>query len=123
GPERMRPSCDGSPPAGATAQLLRFPAVIWPARATLTMIAGPETGAVFALESNESILGRGAEANLRFDEPSVSRCHARITCAGPGSYFLEDLGSTNGTYVGGRPVRRSALRSGDRVQLGRECVF
>jgi two-component system cell cycle response regulator len=119
----VRPIFDDSPPTGATPQMFVFPAVICPDRATLTMIGGPETGAVFALESNETVLGRGAEANLRFDEPSVSRCHARITCGGPGSYFLEDLGSTNGTYVGGRPVRRSALRSGDRVQLGRECVF
>jgi diguanylate cyclase (GGDEF)-like protein len=91
-------------PSTETPEMFVFPAVICPDRATLTMIGGPDAGQVF-------------------DEPSVSRLHARITCSGASAYFIEDLGSTNGTFVGGRSVRRSSLRSGDRVQLGRECVF
>jgi diguanylate cyclase (GGDEF)-like protein len=110
-------------PTGVTPQMSFSPDLICPDRATLTMISGPEVGAVFALESSEVVLGRGSEASLRIDEPSVSRSHARITFSGPGSYAIEDLGSTNGTFVGGRPVKRAALDSGDRVQIGRECVF
>ncbi len=37
--------------------------------------------------------------------------------------MIEDLGSTNGTFVAGRRIRRSTLTSGDRLQIGRECIF
>jgi diguanylate cyclase (GGDEF)-like protein len=108
----------------ATPHAIVFPVVIRPDRATLTAISGRDAGKTFPLDGDEIVLGRGTEATLRLDEPSVSRVHARITCSRVGrSYVLEDLGSTNGTFVGGRRIRRTALASGDRVQVGRECVF
>jgi two-component system cell cycle response regulator len=109
-------------PTGATPQMAVSSEFILD-RATLTMFAGPDIGAVFALGSPEIVLGRGVEATVQLDEPSVSRCHAKISRMGPDSYVIEDLGSTNGTYVGGRRIRSATLQSGDRVQLGRECVF
>jgi two-component system cell cycle response regulator len=118
----IRPIADELRMAGATPQMSVSSSVRLD-RAMLTMFSGPDVGAVFALVSGETIIGRGADATLRLDEPSVSRLHAKITRIGSDAYLLEDLGSANGTYVGGRPIRRAALRSGDRVQLGRECVF
>jgi pSer/pThr/pTyr-binding forkhead associated (FHA) protein len=53
------------------------------------------------------------------DDPYTSRFHAWITCE-DGHYFVEDLGSTNGTLLNGQPlVRRRPLVNGDRVRIGR----
>ena len=62
-------------------------------------------------------LGRAPGCDLVLDDSTVSKHHARIRCdAGP---QIEDLHSTNGTYVNGRPVEGpSALRRGDRIALG-----
>jgi two-component system cell cycle response regulator len=106
----------------ATPQMSVSPTLILD-RATLTMLVGPEPGAVFPLTSGVTVLGRGTDATLRFDEPSVSRLHAKITCAGGDAYVIEDLDSTNGTYVGGTLVHAAPLHSGDRIQLGSACVF
>jgi two-component system cell cycle response regulator len=92
-------------------------------RATLTVLTGPDAGAVFSLESAEVVLGRGSDATLRFDEPTVSRRHAAIRCPGRGVYLIEDLDSLNGTYVGGVLTHSAPLRSGDRVQLGGACTL
>ena len=51
--------------------------------------------------------------------PHVSSCHARVTLE-DGRLFVEDLGSKNGTLVNGTEVKRSALKAGDVLQLGRK---
>jgi two-component system cell cycle response regulator len=106
-----------------TPHTIVLPLAVRADRATLTMIAGPEPGATFTLEADETILGRGSGSDYLLDDPSVSRKHVRITCGDDGHYVIEDLASTNGTFVSGRRVRRTTLRSGDRLQLGRECIF
>ncbi len=92
-------------------------------RATLMVLAGVGEGATFTLEHDVTVLGRGTNATIVVDDASVSRRHARITRSADGAYAIEDLGSTNGTFVGGRRVQRATLTSGERVQLGRESVF
>jgi pSer/pThr/pTyr-binding forkhead associated (FHA) protein len=77
----------------------------------------------FALGSEVMIVGRDAEADIRVDEPLVSRLHARIERRG-GGYVLLDLGSTNLTKVNGEVVAERELRHGDSVRFARaECVF
>jgi two-component system cell cycle response regulator len=92
-------------------------------RATLMVLAGVGEGATFTLEHDVTVLGRGTNATIVVDDASVSRRHARITRSADGAYAIEDLGSTNGTFVAGRRVQRAPLTSGERVQLGRESVF
>jgi diguanylate cyclase (GGDEF)-like protein len=87
------------------------------------MIAGPDAGVTFSLDRDETIIGRGANATVILDDPSVSRQHARISRDDRAHHFIEDLGSANGTFVDGRRIRRAALSPGDRVQLGRDSVF
>lgn len=64
-------------------------------------------------------IGRAARADFVVDAPLVSRIHCRLTATGRGDLHVEDLGSTNGTYVNDRRVRRAALASGDVLRVGR----
>jgi diguanylate cyclase (GGDEF)-like protein len=100
-----------------------LPATPPPDRATLTVLAGESAGRTFAVGEGATILGRGLDSTIPIDEISVSRHHARITRGEDGRYVLEDLGSTNGTFLGARRVEREPLRSGDRLQLGPHCVL
>ncbi|MBX3217655.1 MAG: GGDEF domain-containing protein [Labilithrix sp.] len=87
-------------------------------RATLTVLAGINAGQVYALDGTEHVIGRGTEADIWVEDGGVSRRHARITCRSDGRYFVEDLGSTNGTFVGTQRVDVLEIRPGDRVQVG-----
>ena len=101
-----------------TEKTLAIPSKVKNDRATFTVLTGFNAGQVFALDANEHVLGRGTEADLWAEDPAVSRKHARITVQMDGDYLLEDLKSTNGTFVSARRIERCTLRSGDRVQLG-----
>jgi DNA-binding winged helix-turn-helix (wHTH) protein len=71
-----------------------------------------------ALQPGENLIGRGAEAAIWIDDESVSRRHARISI-GPSGATIEDLGSKNGTYIGGRKLHRaSPLSNRDTVRIG-----
>ena len=63
-------------------------------------------------------VGRATVADLVVDAPFLSRVHCRIT-ARADALMVEDLKSTNGTFVNGRRVERAALGDGDRLMLGR----
>jgi diguanylate cyclase (GGDEF)-like protein len=87
-------------------------------RATLTILSGMNAGQVFALDGTEHVIGRGTEADLWVEDGGVSRRHARIACRGDGRYFVEDLGSTNGTFIGSQRIQSQEIKNGDRIQLG-----
>lgn len=101
------------------------------AHATLVIERGDIPGTEFRLVNDESTIGRWDADNGIFpdvdldahdSDAKVSRRHARIIRRG-GSYFIEDLGSTNGTYVNrGRrllPGNPQALNDGDEVIVGK----
>jgi pSer/pThr/pTyr-binding forkhead associated (FHA) protein len=64
-------------------------------------------------------IGRAPRADFVVDAPLVSRLQCRITVAEDGSAEVEDLTSTNGTWVNGRRETRQALHEGDLVRVGR----
>lgn len=64
-------------------------------------------------------LGRAVRADFILDAPLVSRIHCRLTASPAGEFEVEDLKSTNGTFVNGERVKRSALKAGDRLRIGR----
>jgi DNA-binding winged helix-turn-helix (wHTH) protein len=75
-------------------------------------------GARAALRDGEHIIGRSPDAELFVDAASVSRRHARIRVAGDEA-SVEDLGSTNGTFVGERRIKSAApLADGDVIRIG-----
>ncbi|MEJ5313935.1 MULTISPECIES: FHA domain-containing protein [Anaerolinea] len=94
-----------------------------PAGYQLIMRSGPQTGGVFPLNKTEISLGRDLTNDLVVSDPEVSRHHARLYFQG-NTYILEDLGSTNGTFVNGiRLTGPYPLRSGETISLGERVVF
>lgn len=73
------------------------------------------------LTAPAAIVGRGSESDVKISDPGISRRHAEIRSEN-GEYVVTDLGSTNGTIVDGRPVRRASLYDGSRVQFGRTTL-
>jgi hypothetical protein len=69
------------------------------------------------LEKRRSILGRSRDADVQVEDPNVSRRHAEIVQEGS-TYWVVDLGSTNGTEVEGRRVQRARLDDGSRFTIG-----
>jgi len=63
-------------------------------------------------------LGRSLSADVRMDDLTVSREHARIRRTGTGSYIIEDLGSGNGTFVNGNAIVSELLKDGDEITIG-----
>jgi diguanylate cyclase (GGDEF)-like protein len=94
-------------------------------RAVLTVVSGPSTGRVFTVaeDGDATIVGRGKEAQVRIDDAGASREHARFLETEDGTYVVEDMGSTNGTFVDGKRVERAELRSGDRIHIGPNVVI
>ncbi len=66
---------------------------------------------------SEVLIGRHRDCNLRTDNPSVSRRHAKMILA-DGAWSVEDLGSSNHTYVNGAEVKKAAFKAGDTVRCG-----
>ena len=67
------------------------------------------------------VIGRGSEADLRINDPGISRRHAqiRVDAAGPQVQIdIVDLGSTNGIVVNGHRVQQAVLREGSRIEIG-----
>jgi hypothetical protein len=98
------PSATGSPRPGR-AFVLRF-------------ISGKYQGGEFPVAPDKAIVvGRSSDLDMVLVEDMVSRKHARIAMQGD-QIWIEDLGSTNGTFVNGEKIKRARLKEGDRVLIG-----
>lgn len=81
---------------------------------------GEDKGQTFRLMPGSiKTLGRATRADFILDAALVSRLHCRLTAGGNGELEIEDLRSTNGTFVNDKRVRRLRLSPGDRVRIGR----
>ncbi len=85
--------------------------------ALLIVRSGSLQGQRIRLKSDLTRLGRKAENDIVFSDHLVSSNHAEIRRSG-GEYLLVDCGSTNGTFVGGKPVTRMRLGNRDKFELG-----
>jgi diguanylate cyclase (GGDEF)-like protein len=90
-------------------------------RACLVVIYGPELGRRAALTTATFDIGRSSRCDLPIDQESISRNHARIAWDGH-RHVVEDLGSTNGTFVNDEAVTRRQLRDGDQIKVGRSIL-
>jgi predicted component of type VI protein secretion system len=92
-------------------------------RYRLTLQQGPTPGKVFDLAKDTFTIGRDVNADVTINDPEVSRTHIRLTAQADG-YMIEDLGSTNGTFINGQRVTGSKLlRPGDSLGLGETVVL
>ena len=88
----------------------------------LQIVGGPNTGQSVPLGDEPILLGRGTDAAIRLDDDYVSTRHARFATNGE-EWFVEDLGSTNGTYVGSQRVSTPVpIGIGTQVRLGKTVV-
>jgi serine/threonine protein kinase len=84
----------------------------------LNVVGGPNAGPRRPLTDHAVlVIGRGDDCDLRLNDPSVSRVHARVTLL-DGRVYLEDAGSRWGTLVNGIPTDSRELSPGDRVEIG-----
>jgi diguanylate cyclase (GGDEF)-like protein len=85
---------------------------------TLTVLVGGDVGAVYTLSEPSNLIGRNENAEVVLVDEGISRQHARIVRSGA-HYEIDDLGSTNGTWVGNaRVTSRTRLDDGARVRCG-----
>lgn len=90
----------------------------------LVVQEGPKPGQVFDLVNSSMILGRDELADIIIVDPEVSRQHVQFTETETG-YRLQDLGSTNGTFVNGRSIAAEGvdLEPGQEIRLGSTIVL
>jgi diguanylate cyclase (GGDEF)-like protein len=92
-------------------------------RGVLTVLSGSRPGMILPLGEADLTIGRTEESMVALADESLSRKHARFYEAA-GRYFVEDLESTNGTFLNGeRLVAAAALEDGARIQLGVETLL
>jgi hypothetical protein len=111
---------EGAPPARGGGRRRRsgpdLRAAVEP-RLEVVAAMGHEPGASFRI-GESATLGRSDSADIPVDDPFASSAHARIFPRGQFMY-IEDMGSTNGTYLNGRPLRRpEQLKVADTIRIG-----
>jgi diguanylate cyclase (GGDEF)-like protein len=88
--------------------------------AALVVIHGDELGRKYDLDKPKFIIGRSSRCDVQVDQDAVSRQHAKLTLSDTGRVTVEDLGSTNGTYVNDDQTDGELrLRNGDLIKIGR----
>jgi pSer/pThr/pTyr-binding forkhead associated (FHA) protein len=86
------------------------------------VVDGANKGERADLAQAPILIGRGADAAIRLDDDYVSTRHARIASSGD-QWFVEDLGSTNGTYIGSaRITQPTTLTLGTQVRIGKTLL-
>ncbi len=86
-------------------------------RPLLIIEEGEHIGLRVTIDKDELVIGRGEECDLTLNDRAISRQHARIWREGE-AYYIEDLGSKNGTWVNGEPLQQPrVLVDGDKIQL------
>ena len=116
-PDRLDPQPleEPAPPPKKTRRTRGAPRV-------LVITQGSQTGQSAALADGPVLIGRGVDASLNLDDDYVSTRHARVVSNADGVY-LEDLGSTNGSYVNGQRITApTTITLSDTLRIGRTVM-
>lgn len=82
----------------------------------LVVVAGKLRGQEYTLEEGENSLGRDDSCSIHFPVPGVSKKHFSITVTGDTCY-ISDMGSSNGTFLNGKAIKRATVQNGDKIAL------
>ncbi|MDP6978323.1 MAG: FHA domain-containing protein [Myxococcota bacterium] len=92
-----------------------------PTGGSIQIQSGFYEGLDVLLDRDWMVIGRGRGADVVLAEATISRAHAAIGYDAEG-FFVQDLGSTNGTLINGAKAERQALKHGDEVRMGRLVI-
>jgi pSer/pThr/pTyr-binding forkhead associated (FHA) protein len=92
-----------------------------PSGGAIRVLRGFYEGLEMPVDRDWMVIGRGRGADIVIAEPTMSRAHAAIGFDGS-HFFVQDLGSTNGTRVNGSREQKAVLKNGDEVQLGKLAI-
>ena len=122
---------DGPMPTNAAVPAVAPPPPPKPAKPTskrrgspthVLVVEGANAGERAELDQAPILIGRGTDAAIRLDDDYVSTRHARIAASGD-DWFVEDLGSTNGTYIGSaRITQPTTITLGTQVRIGKTIL-
>jgi len=88
----------------------------------VVILDGSNAGESVPLDGAPLLIGRGPDAAIRLDDDYVSTRHTRIAASGD-QWFVEDLGSTNGTYLGTRRLTQPAgVQAGSQIRIGKTTI-
>jgi len=88
----------------------------------VVIVDGPSAGETVSLDQVPILIGRGPDAAIRLDDDYVSTRHARIGRSAD-TVYVEDLGSTNGTYIGSQRITQAtAIQLGSQVRVGKTTL-
>ncbi|MFH1435939.1 MAG: DUF4388 domain-containing protein [Pseudomonadota bacterium] len=85
----------------------------------LKFISGKFVGGIYNIpQDGELFIGRGSDSEITIPEEMVSRKHAKLIVEDRGSVYIQDLNSTNGTFINGERIKKKKLGEGDRILIG-----
>jgi pSer/pThr/pTyr-binding forkhead associated (FHA) protein len=88
-------------------------------KALLVVLSPAGFGSTFVIDQPVLVLGRQKDCDCLIDDPLLSRHHCRVSVDEKGDFWLEDLGSTNSTFLNSRKLQeKGRLQYGDRIVIG-----
>lgn len=83
---------------------------------SIRVLSGSQKGKIFQLKAGANVIGRSSECDICIPDQGISKHHAQVEVR-PDHFVITDVGSRNGTFVGGVQVRRKAIKAGERISL------
>ena len=104
--------------AGGEPPRIKFSAALGK-KGLLVILSPAGFGTSFVLDAPELVLGRQKDCDCVIDDPLLSRHHCRVSVDEKGSFWLEDMASTNATFLNARKLQdKERLQYGDRIVIG-----
>lgn len=88
----------------------------------LMILAGSDIGKLYPLKLQELVAGRSTDCDIWIEDNTISRKHFRIKKVN-NVYTIQDLKSTNGTFVNGKRVKSIELQEGDKIQISKDTIM